>query len=406
MPLRHKLTRISWFLLLALWATQPVDARPAAKAAAPGGPTSAQVKELERQAAESKARAAALAAKTAKIQKDLAAQRQALTDAAADVRAGEETLSRLETERADLAGTVEHQSEVLERERTKLAHLTAALVRLARIPPAGLFAGFDQPVDAARAEILLQSALVETRNEARQVEGELAQLGDDRRRLDDKTRESEHEAGLQRNRQASLTALVEKRQALFEQTDDDRQAEEEKAGKIADQAQDLRDLVARIEAQRKAEAEAAARARVKIKTRPAQPEQFTVAKGLPVAGSVKIHFGQSDGLGITSHGVTVVARPGAAVTAPAAGIVRFAGPFRSYREILILEHPGGYLSLIAGMSRVNAAVGTEVGVGEPIGTMEDRADGKPELYYELRRNGQFVDPEAVTLPVAVKGKTR
>jgi septal ring factor EnvC (AmiA/AmiB activator) len=102
----------------------------------------------------------------------------------------------------------------------------------------------------------------------------------------------------------------------------------------------------------------------------------------------------------------MIARPGAAVTAPSAGIVRFAGPFRSYREILILEHPGGYLSLIAGMSRVNAAVGAQIGAGEPIGTMDERADVRPELYYELRRNGQFVDPEAVTLPVAVKGKAR
>ncbi len=387
-------------------APQPALARPAAKSAAPAGPTSAQVKELERQAAESKARAAALAAKTAKMQKDLAAQRQALTDAAADVRAGEETLSRLDSEQADLADTVGHQSEALERERAKLRRLTAALVRLSRIPPGGLFAGFDEPVDAARAEILLQSALVETRNEAKQVEAELGRLDDDRRRLDDKRREGEHEAGLQRNRQASLTALVDKRQALYQQTDEDRQAEEEKSRKIADQAQDLRDLVARIEAQQKAEADAAARAKSKIKTKPAEVGQFTVAKGLPVAGSVKIHFGQSDGLGTTSHGVTIVARAGAAVTAPASGTVRFAGPFRSYREILILEHPGGYLSLIAGMSRVNATVGTEVGVGEPIGTMEDRADGRPELYYELRRNGQFVDPEAVTLPVAVKGKTR
>jgi septal ring factor EnvC (AmiA/AmiB activator) len=412
LPPRHSLRRFIGSLLFALAALQPADARPASKGAASVTPSAAQVKELERQAAESRARAAALAAKTAKIEKDLEAQRQALTAAAAEVRTGEETLSRLEMEQASLAGTVGRRTEILEQERAKLSRMTAALVRLSRIPPGGLFAGFERPIDASRAEQLLQSAIVVTRDGAKRIEEELNRLDEARRQLADKRREGEQEAGVLKARQANLTGLVDKRQSLYQQTENDRQEEEEKAQKIAEQANDLRDLVARIEAQQKAEQEAEARRKARMKKAPpaSSPGQlsghFTVAKGLPVAGEVKIHFGQNDGLGTTSHGLTVIARPGAAVTAPSAGIVRFAGPFRSYREILILEHPGGYLSLIAGLSRVNAALGARVGAGEPIGTMDERANARPELYYELRRNGQFVDPEAVSLPVAVKGKAR
>src|SRR5262249_18262282 len=194
----------------------------------------------------------------------------------------------------------------------------------------------------------------------------------------------------------------------YQQTESDRQAEEERARQIAEQAKDLRDLVARIEAQQKAEAEAARRrAKQQKKAVPVvMTGHYTAAAGLPVNGQVKIRFGQNDGLGTTSHGVTIIARPGATVTAPATGTVRFAGPFRGYREILILEHPGGYLSLIAGMSRVNAAVGAQVTAGEPIGAMGDRGGGAPEVYYELRRNGQFIDPQVAGAQGGGEGKVR
>ena len=421
MPLRANPARIAAVLLLAVTLAQPASARapsktkPAATAKPSAAtPSTAQVKELERQAAESRAKAAALAEKTAKLEKDLEARRQALTDAAAQVRNGEAAVSQLEDERGDLFTAVDRQTAVLAASRAKLAEVTQGLVRLARIPPGGLLTAFDAPIDAARAEILLQSALTATSQAAKQSEQELAHLNDLNRQLDAKRQEGERQAGVLKSRQTTLAALVDKRQALYEQTDSDRLAEEEKAKKIADEAKDLRDLVARIEAQQKAEQEAArreeeARRKAAHSKKPLPPEpagHFTAGAGLPVTGELKIRFGQNDGLGTTSHGVTVIARPGATVTAPSAGTVRFAGPFRSYREILILEHPGGYLSLIAGMSRINAAVGSKVGAGEPIGVMDDRADARPELYYELRRNGQFIDPEAVSPAGGVKGKVR
>jgi septal ring factor EnvC (AmiA/AmiB activator) len=280
-------------------------------------------------------------------------------------------------------------------------------VRLARIPPGALLTAFDAPIDAARAEMLLQSALTATSEAAAQTERELTQLGELDRQLDAKRREGEHQADVLKSRQTALSALIDKREAVYQQTDADRQAEEEKARKIAEQAKDLRDLVARIEAQQKAEQEAEARRRARDKKAPAAPMgHFVAGKGLPVAGQVKIRFGQNDGLGTTSRGITIVTRAGATVTAPSAGVVRFAGPFRSYREILILEHPGGYLSLIAGMARVNAAVGASIGAGEPIGTMDDRQDGHPELYYELRHSGQFIDPETAASSADAKGRAR
>ncbi len=397
-------------MLLALAVSPPAGSKPkkTAAQAQTAAPSAAQVKALEKQAAESRARAAALAEKTAKMEKELEARRKSLTATAAQVRAGEATLSKLETEQNGLADSVEQQTAILTADKARLAELTAGLVRLARIPPGGLLTAFDAPVDAARAEMLLQAALDATNDAARRTEQEIAHLNETDQKLAAKRLETERQSGLLKSRQADLSALIDKREAVYQQTESDRQAEEERARQIAEQAKDLRDLVARIEAQQKAEAEAALRkAKQGKKAAPAvMTGHYTAAAGLPVNGRVKIAFGQNDGLGTTSHGITVIARPGATVTAPASGVVRFAGPFRSYREILILEHPGGYLSLIAGMSRVNAAVGAQVTAGEPIGAMDDRAGASPELYYELRRNGEFIDPEASAPPGGVKGKVR
>jgi septal ring factor EnvC (AmiA/AmiB activator) len=375
---------------------RPVPAR----AADP--PPSEQLQALERQAAESRARAAALAQRMEQLRQDIETQRRDLTAQAAAVQDGEKALSALDAEQASLRRRIADASAALGADRQRLGGLTAGLVRLVRTPPGGLLAWPGAPIDAARGEVLLQAALNSVRDRAGRAAGELAELTTLERTLDDKRREGERAAADLDRHQADLALLIDKRQALYETTESDRRTEEAKAAAIAAQARDLRDLMARIEAQQQAEA----RRKASLHAAPPKPGPFVAAHGLPVAGEVKIRYGRNDGLGTTSHGITVRTRPGATVTAPAAGLVRFAGPFRSYREILILEHPGGYHSLIAGMSRIDVALGASVGAGEPVGTMDDRPAAMPELYYELRRNGQPVDPGAATLSADGKGTSR
>ncbi|HEY0837104.1 MAG TPA: peptidoglycan DD-metalloendopeptidase family protein, partial [Azospirillum sp.] len=112
---------------------------------------------------------------------------------------------------------------------------------------------------------------------------------------------------------------------------------------------------------------------------------------LPVGGRIVTRFGEHDRFGATSRGLTISARPGMTVVAPYAGSVMFAGPFRGYGQILIVEHSNGYHSLIAGLGRIDTAVGKHVTAGEPIALMP--ADGSPDLYFELRRHGQPINPQ-------------
>jgi len=80
------------------------------------------------------------------------------------------------------------------------------------------------------------------------------------------------------------------------------------------------------------------------------------------------------------------------VLAPFDGQVIYRGPFRSYGEILIIQHGGGYHSVLAGLGRSDAAVGQWVLAGEPVGAMGSPQDGKAQLYVELRRDGHPIDP--------------
>ena len=106
--------------------------------------------------------------------------------------------------------------------------------------------------------------------------------------------------------------------------------------------------------------------------------------------------------GVTRDGVWFETRPGAQVVAPYDGKIVYAGPFRGYGRILIIEHGGRYHSLLAGLERIDTVVGQWVLAGEPVGVMAGATEAgeqgtpsagrTPKLYVELRRTGQPINP--------------
>ena len=132
---------------------------------------------------------------------------------------------------------------------------------------------------------------------------------------------------------------------------------------------------------------------------------FSSIKGrleFPVQGQILKRFGQDDGLGSELRGLAVATRALAQVTSPADGKVEFAGPFRSYGQLLILDAGEGYLVLMAGMKEISADIGQSVRAGEPVGIMgkgpssvtllgDQVQEARPVLYVELRKNGEAVD---------------
>ncbi|MSP51785.1 MAG: peptidase M23, partial [Alphaproteobacteria bacterium] len=103
-------------------------------------------------------------------------------------------------------------------------------------------------------------------------------------------------------------------------------------------------------------------------------------------------FGEVNDLGIKERGISLESIPGARVVAPHGGQIVFAGQFRTYGQLLILAHGGGYHTLTAGLGRIDGAVGHSVNTGEPIGRMAERGNERPILYVEMRHNGAPIDP--------------
>ena len=131
---------------------------------------------------------------------------------------------------------------------------------------------------------------------------------------------------------------------------------------------------------------------------------FASARGrlpLPVSGSRTKEFGVPDRFGGTEKGVSIATRPTAQVTAPCDSWVVYAGPFRNYGQVLILNAGGGYHVVLAGMDRISVNVGQFVLTGEPIAVMGSglqtagtlaSVSNKPVLYVEFRKDGTPVDP--------------
>ena len=103
-------------------------------------------------------------------------------------------------------------------------------------------------------------------------------------------------------------------------------------------------------------------------------------------------WGDAEGNGRIRRGLTFAAAPHATVVAPWHGLVAYAGPFRGYGSILIVESGDGYHWFIAGLGRLDVVQGQPVLAGEPLGRAAAAGGGDATIYVELRRNGQPVDP--------------
>jgi septal ring factor EnvC (AmiA/AmiB activator) len=202
-----------------------------------------------------------------------------------------------------------------------------------------------------------------------------------------------------RRQQTTLAALEAQKRVAARDYRANAGLESERALALGERARDIVDLMDRLEE--------AGDLRDRLATlsgplpRPARPDRAgapaperEVSAGgpppyrLPVIGQLVTGMGEVNDSGVRSRGLTLVTQPGAQAIAPTAGRVAFAGPYRDYGQILIIDHGQGWTTLITGLHRVTAQVGDSVRQGDPVGiTGADR----PNVTVELRRNGRPVD---------------
>jgi len=114
----------------------------------------------------------------------------------------------------------------------------------------------------------------------------------------------------------------------------------------------------------------------------------------PVVGKLISGFGETLRHDQNRSGITYEARSGSVVVSPMDGVVKFSGPFKHYGKLVIIEHNNDFFSMIAGMSDIMIPIGTHIRKGEPLGVAtENSHNSSTRIYYELRQNGQPLDPQ-------------
>ena len=206
--------------------------------------------------------------------------------------------------------------------------------------------------------------------------------------------ESREEFNKYKTQKEKIENLLQQKRSLHKKTEAARKSSEVELARLARESRSLEELVSKIQPKPLLQKSVAATKTAKL------PSGFK----LPVSGNVHTAYGETDDMGAISKGLTIRTRANATVTAPISGKVLFAGPFQKFRQILIIEHEGGYHSLIAGLDRIDTVVGAAVVAGEPVGISETAQDSGT-VYYELRRNNKPVNPFKTNIAQRQQEKT-
>lgn len=305
---------------------------------------------------------------------------------------------RIEAQLNSLEERERTKTEKMQQRKTQLSVTLAALQRLARMPTATLVAVPQSTDKTIRTAILLRAAVPELQRDAMSLGDDLRALTSLRDQISaDKVALTDSLARLKAERK-SLAALTSDKFKLLKNMKSAERAAAQKAARLSARAGNLRELLEKLSIRQNRPAlrapGSAPVALIPVPARkPAVTPPVTISRGaLPAPGRVVTTFGAKMPNGTLSKGVFVVTRPSAAVVAPIPGRVVFAGQFRGYGNLVILELRDKGHALISGMSRIDAQVGDDVLVGEPLGEMTPSTGTAPKLYFELRKRGRPINP--------------
>jgi septal ring factor EnvC (AmiA/AmiB activator) len=352
--------------------------------------TSDRYKQLQTEIQKSKPVVQSAAQKSRALQAQAKALRQKLIDTASRVQDLESEKATLDAAIAELV-IEEHQMQIdFERDRVKVARLLAVLERLQHDMPPVIVLKADDALGATHGAMLLGASLPRIYGAAAALSRRLEALRHTRAELQQRRIDSARNAvqlSGARVQLDQLLAIKEREASAAESVYGDLQAQ---LDSIADEAADLGSLLAKVASLRSS---APAGQTVTIVGPSDSGAAAPLQRGSlrrPVVGRLVADTGAGTAANL-SAGVTFEAQPGATVIAPADGRVLFAGRYHKTGQVLILETPGGYDLVLAGLDRIAARPGDQLLAGEPLGTMPQNGDGE-RLYFEVRQNGKGLSP--------------
>jgi murein hydrolase activator len=391
--------------------------------------TARELDEIRQQMALGEKRRAELSAEIGNLEKDRATINKALIDAAARSRSLQASIDASEKRLDELNGQQAEIRASLRSRRAVLAEVLGGLLRMGANPPPALLVKPEDALSAVRSAIALGAVVPELRAETQVLASELAELvriGDD---IDSERNSLRASLASQAEDEERMTLILEEKKKLTSSARQELAEQGAKAAELAARETDLTKLIEKIETEIASVREAALAARTAEEERTAREQEmlsnartpppsdfsdtgriapamaFEKALGLlprPVDGVEVAAFGKPDALGKPSPGLSIATSINARVSSPADGWVAYAGPFRSYGQLLILNAGNGYHVVLAGMERIDVQLGQFVLAGEPVAAMGSQRiasveaigveSARPVLYVEFRKDGKSIDP--------------
>lgn len=372
--------------MAGLWlAAAPVSAQEPAQD--PGAGRQQQIerlRELETALAQSRRQQEELGADAERLAGELADLQGRLIAAAELVLRQEAEIGDITRRLAALQAEERAKAAALQQQREGLSRVLASLAHLSRQPPLVVAAEPAHAVDAVHTSLLLAAVLPALEARAAAVGAELQAVRAIRAEI--AAQQAELAAANERLQQerAALAALLDLKAAERVEAQVKQLAARERTARLGAEANDLRDLIGRLEGDGGL-----------LEEPPEGVRPFAEARGrlpLPAKGRIVLSYGEEDAQGLPSRGLSLELLESAQVVAPYNGRIVFAGPFRSYGQLLIIAHGEGYHTLIAGLSRIDGFVGQWLLAGEPVGQAGTGENGISAIYVELRRNGEPINP--------------
>lgn len=363
------------------------------------------------------AQATQISLELTRISKDMIAS-------AKQIQNSEEKISRMESELETLRADLKKAEENFVVEDDNLIKTLSALQNLALKPTEALFVQPLTPVEIIRSAMLLREAVPYLQENAARIREDLEKIEAQKNLVEKQVARIIRQKKILEKEHEQMKALVQRKSKIRNAVEIKSVKAKKKVEQLASQANDLRDLLNKLEKQRQeklrrqeeerrrlAELKAAEARRAAEETKKLEEKQradlikfkpevikevgenFVKAKGhllRPARGPVVTAYGEQMSKGVTSKGIIIKTRSQAQVISPYDGTVIFAGPFRGYGNLIIIEHGQGYLSLLAGLEEVDCELGQMLLAGEPVGQMPESGDAR--LYVELRKDNHPVNP--------------
>ncbi|MDD4520205.1 MAG: hypothetical protein EOM53_02915 [Alphaproteobacteria bacterium] len=370
--------------------------------------SSKDLRKIEQKIKQEKRTSLSMKKKASLVASEIMGVKKKMVVAARTIQDQELTLSKLEKNLAYLRRDQANVIKDLKSKDGQLVKVSTALQRLATRPTEVLLAQPMPPIDTLRSAILLREMVSPLESTAEKLRHNLNILSSLRAASRAQVSQIKIASARLEDKHKHMKRLLSQKKVLQNRFETESKEAQKRAFSLAQQARSLKDLLAKLEIEKRKRMDAQRRQKLalaslaSLTTKPLQANSliselpkgiFEKSKGklaFPVVGRITSLFNSDNVSSVFSKGLTIKARKSAQVITPFDGVVLYSGNFKSYGNLLIIEHAEGYHSLLSGLQDIDVSTGQNLLAGEPVGIMSTK--GPSSLYIELRKNNEPIDP--------------